>query len=123
MDKYDMRLDRPCHYSYSVSIAENDNIPSISKKINSDITPLIALYSDAPVDSKSYLTIKNDSLITTAVEPGNKGMVVRMYNASNKPCLPEYETPLQFSGKTDVAGRRIEGFEANAFEIFELLFH
>jgi hypothetical protein len=123
INKYDMRLDRPCHYSYSVSIAENDNIPDISKKISNDITPIIALYGDAPVDSKSYLTIKNDSLITTAVEPRNKGMVVRMYNASSKPCLPEFETSLRFLGKTDAAGRKIEGFEANAFEIFELLFH
>jgi hypothetical protein len=122
MDKYDMRLDRPCHYAYSVSIAENNNIPGIVKKISGDITPLVALRSDVPVEAASLLTIKNENLITTAVEQKGADIAVRMYNASDQACIPEFDTSLQFFWKTDVAGRKAEGVKVNAFEIFELIF-
>ncbi|MDR2049272.1 MAG: hypothetical protein LBP69_07435, partial [Treponema sp.] len=122
VDKYDMRLDRPCRYKYSVSIAENDNIPGIVQKTSGDITPLVALRSDAPVEPRSLLTVRNKTLVTTAVEQKEDGIAVRMYNASDRPCTPEFDTPLLFSGKTDAAGHKSENPEAGAFEIFELLF-
>jgi hypothetical protein len=123
VDKYDMRLDRTCRYKYSVSIAENNNIPSIVRKTSGDITPIVALRSDTPVKPMSLLTIRNKNLVTTAVEQKEDGIAVRMYNASDKPCTPEFDTSLQFAGKTDVAGHNVENLEAGAFEIFELLFH
>jgi hypothetical protein len=122
VDKFDMRLDRTCHYRYSVSIAENDNISRITKKICGDITPIVALRCDAPVDPGSLLTIKNENLIPTAVEQKENSIAVRVYNASDKPCMPEFDTSLTFLEKTDVAGRKTESIEAKAFEIFELVF-
>ncbi|MDR0670293.1 MAG: hypothetical protein LBF95_09460 [Treponema sp.] len=123
LNKFDMRLDRACHYRYSVSIAENDNIPAIAKRTSGRVTPLIALRGGAPVEPRSLLTVRNENLITTAVEPKENGVAVRMYNASDKPCVPEFDTPWRFSGKTDVAGRTTKSPEVGAFEIFELLFH
>ncbi|MDR2135241.1 MAG: hypothetical protein LBO76_01355, partial [Treponema sp.] len=122
VNKYDMRLDRACHYNYSVSIAENGAVPAIVKRTSGDITPLVALRGDAPADSVSLLTVRNESLVTTAVEPKEGGIAVRMYNASDKPCVPEFDTSLEFLKKTDAAGRATESAEAKPFEIFELLF-
>jgi hypothetical protein len=122
VDKFDMRLNRNCHYRYSVSIAENNNIPRIAQKTSGDITPLIALRAGAPVEPRTLLTVKNENLITTAVEPKEAGIAVRMYNGSDKPCTPEFDTSLRFTGKTDAAGHEAESLEAKGFEIFELLF-
>jgi hypothetical protein len=122
VDKYDMRLDRACHYTYSVSIAENDNISGIVRKVSGDISPLLALCCDAPVKRQSLLTVRNENLVTTAVEQKENGIAVRMYNASDTPCTPEFDTPLQFIEKTDVTGRKTESLEAGSFEIFELMF-
>jgi hypothetical protein len=36
--------------------------------------------------------------------------------------MPEFDTSLHFSGKTDAAGHKTENLEAKAFEIFEMLF-
>jgi hypothetical protein len=122
VDKFDMRLDRNCHYTYSVSIAENNNIPAIARKISGDTTPLVALRADAPVVAGSLLTIKNENLICTAVEQKENGIAVRMYNASDKPCTPEFDTTLKFLEKTDVAGHKTERIDVKPFEIFELIF-
>jgi hypothetical protein len=122
IDRFDMRLNRACHYRYAVSIAENDYIPAIAQRISGDITPLIALKRDAPVDPVSLLTLKNENLICTAVEPREGGFAVRLYNASDRACRPQFDTALRFSGKTDAAGHRTESLEAGPFEIFELLF-
>jgi hypothetical protein len=122
LHKYDMRLDRPCHYLYSVSIAENAHIPGIAQRVSGDITPLVALRSGTPLEPRSLLTVRNENLIGTAVEQKEGGIAVRMYNASDRPCTPEFDTSLRFSGKTDVAGHTAGGLEVGAFEIFELLF-
>ncbi|MDR0399481.1 MAG: ROK family protein, partial [Treponema sp.] len=78
INKFDMRLDRTCHYAYSVSIAENNNIPGIAQKVSDGISPLLALRCDAPVSPQSLLTIENENLITTAVEQKEAGIAVRM---------------------------------------------
>jgi hypothetical protein len=119
---FDMRLDRKCHYNYSVSIAENRNIVAIARRISSDITPLIAVRSDSPVPPKSLLTIKNDNLIVTAVEQKDDTIAVRMYDSSGEAGVPEFDTSLQFVSKTDAAGHKSDSIETRAFEVFELNF-
>jgi hypothetical protein len=74
------------------------------------------------VSPQSLLTIENENLITTAVEQKEAGIAVRMYNASDKPCTPKFDTSLRFLEKTDVAGHVRENNEAGAFEIFEMVF-
>ncbi|MDR1287426.1 MAG: hypothetical protein LBK08_07445 [Treponema sp.] len=121
-DIFDMRLDRPCHYNYSVSIAENQNIAAVAGRISSSITPLITARCGSPVVPTSLLTLKNDNLIVTAVEQKDDVIAVRMYDVSGKASTPEFETSLQFIKKTDVAGHESGTIDVRAFEVFELIF-
>jgi hypothetical protein len=119
---FDMRLDRKCHYDYSVSIAENKNMAAIVKRISGDITPFVAVQSAKAVESKSLLTVKNDNLIITAVEQKDEVIAVRLYDASGKASVPEFETVFKLIAKTDVAGKKADFIGAKPFEVFELTF-
>lgn len=119
---FDMKLDRKCRYKYSVSIAENKNIAAIARRISNDITPFVSVRCDDKVETKSLLSLKNDNLIVTAVEQKDDMIAVRIYDASGKDSVPEFDTSLHFSAKTDVAGHKFDVINAKAFEVFELLF-
>jgi len=122
LNRYDMRLDRHCHYDYSVFIAENRNITAIARQIGMEITPLIAVRCDELMEEKSFIELKNNNLIVTAVEDKGDVIAVRAYNASDKETIPEFNTSLNFISKTNIAGLESEIFAVKPFEIFELNF-
>jgi hypothetical protein len=121
-DAFDMRLDRNCGYSYSIYVAENNNISATAKNISRNITPLVAVQCGGSAGEKTFLTVKNENLITTAVEQIGGDIAVRMYDASGKASIPEFETTMRFISKTDAAGKITDSLEVRPFEIFELHF-
>jgi hypothetical protein len=121
-DAFDMRLDRNCGYSYSIYVAENDNIGVIAKNISGNITPLVAVQCGGSAGEKTFLTVKNENLITTAVEQMGEDIAVRMYDASGRASILEFETFMRFISKTDAAGKIADSLDIRPFEIFELHF-
>jgi len=122
LDIYDRRLDRKCHYDYSITIAENKSIASIMRNISANITPLIGVRCDKKSAPKSLLTIKNENLVVTAVEEKEGMIKVRMYEVSGRESEVKFDTSLQFVSKTNVAGCISDNLKAKPFEIFELNF-